>query len=82
MLRIYRSNICGYWVLSMINLGLFVEKSLSEVFGRIKKDLEIFFCLLLKKVISIKRSMLQYCVSDRQFLCQILVCKNSVRHDF
>ena len=45
----------------MIDLGLFFEKSLSQVFGRTKlqkKDLEIYFFVLLKKVIAILRLIL------------------------
>ena len=46
-------NVC---TLDMIDLVFFLEKSLSQVFGRIKlrkKDLEIYIYFLLKKVIVI-----------------------------
>ena len=57
-------KICQIHIISnMIDLGLFIEKSLSQVFSRIKlhnkKDLEIFF-FLLKKVISIWG---QFCIT-------------------
>ena len=48
-------NVC---TLDMIDLGFFLEKSLSQVFCRIKlrkKDLEIYIYFLLKKVIVILR---------------------------
>ena len=66
--------------LNFLDGNFFLEKSISQVFGRKKlhkKDLEIYI-FKLKKVISIKRSVLLYCVSNRHFLCQILLCTNAV----
>ena len=54
----------------MIDLGLFfLEKSLSEVFGRIK---------LHKKIFPIKRSILYYCVSTEQYLTYKVSNTNAV----
>ena len=56
--------------ISMIDLGLFIfEKSLLEVFGRIKlhKKVSRNITFLIKKFISIKRSILYYCVSNDTF---------------
>ena len=45
-----------------------------------QKDLEVFFIYLLKKVNAILRSIFQYYVSNRHFLCQILLYIYYITH--
>ena len=65
----------------MIDLGLFFEKLLSEVFGCIKlhkKGINFFSLIYLRKLLKLrgKFSSTAY-VSNRHCLCQILLCTNA-----
>ena len=53
------SNLLLLCTVNIIDLGFFFEKSLSQVFGRTKlqkKDLAIYFFVLLRKVIAVLKN--------------------------
>ena len=66
----------------MVDLGpFFLEKSLLEVFGRMKyhkkKEPRNVYIFLLKKVISLRGQFCSTALVIDTFLCQILFCTNA-----
>ena len=68
-----------YCVIRLIDLDLFFEKSLSEVFVRIKLHKKyIYFFLKLRKLTRIRGQICSAALVIDNFVCQILLCTNAV----